>query len=128
MVFVYLQRWKDQDESDESENEYELQVNPSEEFPHIMRSDAKTIFQVCSKANDFTFLNAFLYNLTFELHRGTESENMIDPRERDEEDTIDRCAFHCHKKSVDCRPCQDDQAGGYSYEMKSIEQCMFLDE
>src|SRR5450756_764113 len=61
MMFVNLQRWKDKDGSDESENEYEPQDNNSEEFPHIMRSDAKTVFQVCSKANDFTFLNAFLY-------------------------------------------------------------------
>ena len=113
MVFVYLHRWNEVDgDDDQSDYEYESdnEVVDDLEFPRILRRDIKSIFQICNQVNDHRFLNSFMTRFSRQVHDGVDPDNLeaSDPRKRDEEDIGDRCFFHCHGKSINCRP-SDDQ-------------------
>ncbi|KAE9381260.1 hypothetical protein N431DRAFT_322954, partial [Stipitochalara longipes BDJ] len=101
---VHQMVWKDGiDENNAGEDDYD---NGKEEYPHLLRSDARKLFQICSNANNSSFLNNFLLRLCQQVQTGTDELEDSDPREREEHDRIDRCFFHCHKRSDNCRSSQ----------------------
>lgn len=101
MVWGYLQRYDKREGDNHSESEYnDIRVR-EDEFPHIMRSDVRTVFHICMETQSFSFLDHFLHRLASQLHQGL--YNLVDLRRRDEGDADDRCYFHCHETSGGCR-------------------------
>jgi hypothetical protein len=116
MVYVYLERYKDDPRDDEeSENEYEPEsetedeLASGEDFVLVKRKDLRTVFQI--GRNDFRFLGAFIDRLSQQLQDGT--NDLCDVRVRIEDDPDDRCFFHCHKRSSNCCLGPDIKAGDF---------------
>jgi BTB/POZ domain len=90
MVFVFLRRWGDGGGDTESENEYEDDDHDDDlTYPCVTRNDVKTVQHICTNTNNFYFLNYFLLRLTRQVHDGIGSS--VDPRDRDEGMSYDRC-------------------------------------
>lgn len=108
MVFVYTKRSLDEsEEGEDSESEYESTFAEPGSIV-LLKKDMRKVFQI--GRNNFRFLDDFVIRLSGQAQVGT--NNIIDPRERNEKDADDRCYFHCHKQSFNCRPSQDAEAGG----------------
>lgn len=109
MAFVYLGRYLEDQEKDlESENEYETDPGVAEEqeidaMAYVLRKDMKKVYEIAMNCKSFRFLDFFFCRL-MKSCKAEPISDLLDPRIRDEEDTYDRCFFHCHKKDYNWRP------------------------
>ena len=65
-----------------------------------LTSDQRKVVWILSR-NSFDFFDTFINAVESSLQR--DDGELIDPRRRNEGDHFDRCFFHCHAKSYDCR-------------------------
>jgi hypothetical protein len=103
MVFVYLNRYLDENEEDLlSENEYDSESSEDEVTTYVMRRDMKKVHEIAINCNDSRFLNILMRQVIYVV-KEMAPNNIADIRNRDEKDKFDRCCYHCHGKEVDCR-------------------------
>jgi hypothetical protein len=105
MVLVYLNRYLDENEEDsQSENEYDFESSEDGDGDitetYVMKRDMKKVYEIAINCNDFRFLEILIKHLIYVVK---EKAPIIDARDRDEENKVDRCYFDCHGKEVDCR-------------------------
>jgi hypothetical protein len=67
-----------------------------------MKRDMKKVYEIAINCNDFRFLEILIKHLIYAVKEKAPND-IVDTRDRDEGNKVDRCYFHCHGKEVDCR-------------------------
>jgi hypothetical protein len=116
LVSVFPQNWREDpctgDDTIDTDGNQEIEAKDDDDEPagppyqYVKKADKKAIWELCK--NDFDFLYAFDTQLEQELQDRT--NDIYDPRVRDEKIPHDRYWFHCHKVGFDCRADQTREA------------------